>query len=127
MSLIRKIFGKRSQFVFRRKELQELADGVLSEAFLIQELTTAKAAAIAGGLSQEDAARVLAKTFSYYHCLDRPIFYNNINIPPPPLLKYVVITEQAAEVISQAPSPFPDVVRSWVTGNWQKFFTEYGV
>ncbi len=50
MSLFKKLFGERSQLKFRRKELQELADGVLSEALLIQELTTAKAAAFVGGL-----------------------------------------------------------------------------
>jgi|SRR5687768_9434077 len=126
MSLFGKLFGTRSPLKLRRKQLQELADGVSSEAFLIQELTSAKAAAIAGGLSEEDAARVLGKVFSYYYCLHRSLFIESFHIPPPPLLKYVIITPQASDVLSKAPSPYPDVVRSWVTEHWRDFFTEYG-
>ena len=126
MSLFKKLFGTRSPLKLRRKQLQEMADGVSSEAFLIQELTTAKAAAIAGGLSEEDAARVLGKVFSYYYCVMPSIFVESFHIPPPPLLKYVIVTTQATTVLSKAPSPYPDVVRSWVTEHWRDFFTEYG-
>lgn len=128
MSFLKKLFGTRSPLKFRRKQLQEMAEGVSSEAFLVQELTTAKAAAVAGGLSEEDAARVLAKVFSYYYCLHLSIFIESFHhIPPPPLLKYVIVTEQATEVLSRAPGPYPNAVRSWVIEYWRDFLTEYGV
>jgi hypothetical protein len=127
MSLLAKLFGTRGPLKLRHKQLQAMAESVSSEAFLIQELTTAKAAAVAGGFSEEDAARVLAKVFSYYYCLHRSIFIESFHIPPPPLLKYVIVTTQASDVLSKAPSPYPDVVRSWVTEHWRDFFTEYGV
>ncbi|HEY5838184.1 MAG TPA: hypothetical protein VIT19_04045 [Pyrinomonadaceae bacterium] len=127
MSLFKKLFGTGSPLKLRRKQLQEMAEGVSSEAFLIQELTTAKAAAIAGGLSEEDAARVLAKVFSYYYCLHRSLFIESFHhIPPPPLLKYVIVTTQASDVLAKAPGPYPDAVRSWVIEYWRDFFTAYG-
>jgi hypothetical protein len=126
MSLLKKLFGTRSPLKLRRKQLQELAESAPSEAFLIQELMTAKAAALAGGLSEADAARVLAKVFSHYYCLHPSIFVESFHIPPPPLLKYVIVTKQATDVLSKSPGPYPEIVRSWVTEHWRDFFTEYG-
>ena len=120
MAWLASLFGKSDPMRFRGKALLDLGRSVPSEAFLIQELTIAKAATVARSLSPEDGARTLAKAFAFY-CLTGTITKSKLPTP-----RYVIVRHDIPEILGRMPGPYPDLIRDWVKQNFQHWFSEYG-